>query len=911
MRNSEVIAYLEAEKMPAEIVYYETADAQKQALIDGEVDMISSVSLSPVTNTRIVAQFAARPYYFVSTKGNTALIARMDGAMEKINQAEPKLQDTLYDTYFRNIDDTFLLSEAQKAALQAVGTFQVLCVDQDAPYVSQIDGQPAGMLISILDAFAENTGVTMEYTFCADRNEAKTLLEQQDFDLVVGAPMSSSTSAQLGLINSASVIDSVLAYVQNPTSRGNTGSGTIAVVEGLEDLFDLSAYDQVILCDNARECIQAVEKKQADLAAGSRSVMEYYIYDTGSTLVTSMIPGLTQNVSIAVSRDCDTEVLAALNNYIYSISEGDLATYLSDGNLHPDTRSVILFIRRHPVWATLLVGMVTALVALLLFLVWHRYAKQKAAMQRLHNSQLQEALQIAREANESKTTFLSNMSHDIRTPMNAVIGFSTLLAREPDNETKVKEYARKITAASNHLLGLINDILDISKIESGKMTLNQSVFSLEELVESINIVVRPMAAAKKQEFQVHMKDIQHELFVGDKVRTNQILINLLSNAVKYTPENGHISFQITDLGNSSTNFECLRFQIADDGYGITEEFQKIIFDPFTRAENSTTNKEVGTGLGLAITKNIVDLMGGTIDLKSQVNEGTTFTVELPLRIPLEEQDEHFWEKHGVTRMLLVDDDPEICKGIRIYMEGSGVNFDEVYSGEDAVDLVKKEYAAGREYNVIILDWQMPGMNGLDTAREIRKIVPIDTPILFLTSYDWSEIETEALEIDVDGFLAKPFSTVNLKEKLIEVETFRNTVSGPEIPLDLKGLHFLMAEDNQLNAEIMTEILKAEGASCDVAENGQQAVDMFTSAPPHTYDAVLMDVMMPVMNGYDATRKIRASGHPEAYTIPIVALTANAFVKDVQDALDAGMNAHIAKPINMDTLRNTLGSCIIR
>lgn len=328
-------------------------------------------------------------------------------------------------------------------------------------------------------------------------------------------------------------------------------------------------------------------------------------------------------------------------------------------------------------WATLLVVAVTALVALLLFLVWNRYAKQKAAMQRQHNSQLQEALQIAREANESKTTFLSNMSHDIRTPMNAVIGFSTLLAREPDNGVKVREYARKITAASNHLLGLINDILDISKIESGKMTLHQSVFSLEELVESINVVIRPMAGAKKQEFQVHMKDIRHELFVGDKVRLSQILINLLSNAVKYTPENGHISFQIADLGNSSSNFECIQFRIADDGYGITEEFQKIIFDPFTRAENSTTNKEVGTGLGLAITKNIVDLMGGTIDLASELNKGTTFTVELPLRIPLEEQDEHFWEKHGVTRILLVDDDPDICSGIRANMEDSGVDFDEV------------------------------------------------------------------------------------------------------------------------------------------------------------------------------------------------------------------------------------------
>lgn len=639
--------------------------------------------------------------------------------------------------------------------------------------------------------------------------------------------------------------------------------------------------------------------------------MEYYIYDTASTLVTSLIPGQAQNVGISVSRACDDTLLEVLNSYLYSLSQADLAAALSAGNLHDDSSSPLLFTRRHPAQATLIVVVITALLAAVVSVLLNRSAKQRAAMQAQHNEQLREALEIAQDANASKTTFLSNMSHDIRTPMNAVIGFSMLLSKEPDNSVKAREYARKITAASNHLLGLINDILDISKIESGNISLHQSVFSISELIESINVVIRPMAGAKKQELQVSMGGLKHELYVGDKVRISQILINLLSNAVKYTPMSGHIRFSITDKGPSSGAFERIEFQVADDGYGITEEFQKIIFDPFTRAENSTVNREVGTGLGLAITKDIIDLMGGSIELQSKEGEGSTFIVELPLRVPHEEQDEHFWEHHNVSRILLVDDEKNVCDGVRSNMADTGVEFNAVYSGEAAVELIEREYAANREYSAIILDWQMPGMNGLDTARKIRKIIPIDTPILFLTSYDWSSIETEALEIDVDGFLAKPFTAINLKEKLIEVEHFKNAVAKTDVDLDLKGLHFLIAEDNQLNAEILKEILVSEGASCDVAENGELAYEAFVSAPAHTYDAILMDVMMPVLNGYDATRKIRASSHAEAQSIPVIAMTANAFVKDVQDALDSGMNTHVAKPINMETLKNTLASCIHR
>lgn len=911
-RNSEVLAYLKSEKLGNEIVYFDTYDEQQQALIGGDVDVVSSVSLSPVANARIVAQFAPRPYYFASTKGNTALIEKLDETIALIDQVDSNLQDNLYNNYFRVVNEEFRLTEAQKQTFSQLGTLKVLCAENSAPFACRKDGAPAGMLVSILNDFGTQVGVTIDYTFCDSRENAWQKLREGQYDAIVGIPLTSGVCAQLGFINSSPAIEAALAYAQNPTSGGGDNSTkTIAMVEGLQEQIVTDEYKAVILCDDSKSCLEAVESGKANIAAGTRAALEYYIYERDSNLVTSQIPGQNLNANISISRQNPSEVLAALNNYLYSISESELAAYLSEGNLHSGGFTLGGYVRRHPTQTVLVVAGVTAAMVAIIFFFRLRAIREKSELERVHNVQLQEALQIAQDANEAKTNFLSNMSHDIRTPMNAVIGFSTLLSREPDNAVKVREYTRKIGVASNHLLGLINDILDISKIESGKLTLRESVFSLDELLESVNVVVRPLVGEKKQQLMVNMGKMSHELFAGDKTRLNQVLINLLSNAIKYTPAGGQIRFSIEDLGPSSSKVERIRFVVEDTGYGITDEFKKIIFEPFTRSEGSTTNKETGTGLGLAITKNIVDLMGGSIDLESVIGKGSTFTVELPMRLPHEEADEHFWENHGMTKILLVDDDKSVCDGVKANMAGSGVTLDAVYSGEAAVEKVKKEYAAGREYSAIILDWQMPGMNGLDVAKIIRKIIPIDTPALFLTSYDWTEIETEALEIDVDGFLAKPFTAMNLKEKLIEVEHFKNAVSKEDVSLNLKGLHFLLAEDNKLNAEIVVELLKSEGASCDVAENGRLVVDRFRESAPKTYDAILMDVMMPVMNGYEATKAIRASKHPEALTIPIVAMTANAFAKDVQDALDAGMNAHVAKPINMETLKNTLGSCIGR
>ncbi len=520
--------------------------------------------------------------------------------------------------------------------------------------------------------------------------------------------------------------------------------------------------------------------------------------------------------------------------------------------------------------------------------------------------QMKDALASAESANRAKSMFLSNMSHDIRTPMNAIIGFSALLMRDADNPVKVREYTRKVTASSHHLLSLINDVLDISKIESGKMVLNISEFELADTVSAVDTVIRPQTNARKQTFDVYVSGLQHEQLIGDETRINQMLINLLSNAVKYTQEGGHIELRVTGEEQASRHFQRLSIVVKDNGYGMTPEYCEKIFDAFTRADNSTTRKVQGTGLGMAITKNIVEMMDGSIQVESEVGKGSAFTVRLDLRIPDESADTKFWENYGISRILVVDDELEVCENIINLMADTGVHIDYTLQGAQAVEMVLQAKAEQRHYDVILVDWKMPEMDGLETTQKIRAIVPQDVPILVLTAYEWTEIEQPAAKAGISAFLPKPFFVANFRERLMQLQADRR--KGQDVEQDenvLAGRHFLVAEDVELNAEILNEILAMQEVTCKVVENGQQAVEEFVRARPGLYDAILMDVQMPVMNGYDATRQIRLLRRPDAALIPIIAMTANAFTEDVKEALDAGMNAHVAKPVDPQQLSGTL------
>ncbi len=527
--------------------------------------------------------------------------------------------------------------------------------------------------------------------------------------------------------------------------------------------------------------------------------------------------------------------------------------------------------------------------------------KERDEEREIHNRRLMEALQAAQLANNSKTTFLSNMSHDIRTPMNAVLGFTTLLAKDAENPEKVRAYTKKITASGQHLLSLINDVLDVSKIESGKVVLNVEEFTLNALVSSVDAIIRPMAKARGQKFHLEVTGIKYEYLMGDETRINQILINLLSNAVKYTPEGGNIWFRIIGLRQRSAQFEHIRIEVEDDGYGMTPEYLKTIFDAFTRAENSTTNKVQGTGLGMAITKNIVELMGGTIDVTSEVDRGSLFRVELEFRIPEGQKERKFWEESGISRILVVSTAQETGQNIQMLMHGVGV-LTEVIAGAGAVLQAGSDKAV-TDCQLVLLDLDAPGMDATQAARGLREHMPDAIPLVLLAADGAEEME-EALLLQNTGLLSKPFFVSALQEKILEMQA-GSRAGGEQACSNLEGLYFLAAEDNEINAEILAEILSIEGAGCEVVENGQRAVERFMDSAEGEFDAILMDVQMPVMNGYDATRAIRALARSDARRIPIIAMTANAFAEDEKEALDAGMDVHLSKPVDVELLKKVI------
>ncbi len=521
---------------------------------------------------------------------------------------------------------------------------------------------------------------------------------------------------------------------------------------------------------------------------------------------------------------------------------------------------------------------------------------------------LEDACKAAQIANDAKTNFLSSMSHDIRTPMNAIIGMAVIAQANLHAPEKIQDCLNKINVSSRHLLSLINEVLDMSKIESGKIDLIPESVSLPELIEDVMDVFRPLAAEKGQELQINADHVHHETVVTDQSRLQQVLVNLLSNAVKYTPEGGCVGLRVREVPSFAKGRGQYEFIVTDNGIGMSEEFIPHIFEPFSRAEDSTTNRVQGTGLGMAITQNIVRMMNGTIEVKSTLGEGSQFIVAVSFEL-CEEAEEDNGALSGLP-VLVVDDDQVICESAAEILDELGMRSSWVLSGRAAVLCVTRAHEAKDDFFAVILDWKMPDMDGLETLRAIRRELGTDVPIIVISAYDYSDIEEEFRQAGADAFLTKPLFKSKIAHTFHQFCQSGRAADAASLPVEsapfsLEGRRILLVEDNQLNREIAAELLKMHGFLIDEAENGRLAVEKFSSAPPGTYDCILMDIQMPVMDGYQAAEAIRALDRADGKTVPILALTANAFATDIGKAHSAGMNDHVAKPIEIDRLIETL------
>lgn len=689
-----------------------------------------------------------------------------------------------------------------------------------------------------------------------------------------------------------------------PMSNGKQSTGLIAAVplEYISQFLELDDKGQLIYC-------HIIRPDGSFVIQNSNSELEEFFE-------------LLQNESSQVGNNSTSEgsikaVVAALRNHemhseILEVNDEEQQIYIMPLS---NSEWYLVAVMPYNILNIILNGLsirrigVTLLACIssliIMALIFGRYS----LMTRSQLNELEEARQMAFEASKAKSEFLANMSHDIRTPMNAIVGMTAIAIAHIDDREQVKNCLRKITLSSKHLLGLINDVLDMSKIESGKLTLTTEQLSLKEFFDGIVSIMQPQVKAKKQNFDICVENILTENVWCDGVRLNQVLLNILSNATKYTSEGGTIQLSLfEEKSPKGENYVRIHINVKDNGIGMSPDFLKKLFESYSRADGARVHKIEGAGLGMSITKYIVDAMEGTIDVQSELNKGTEFHITLDFeKAPTKEVDMVLpsWN------MLVVDDDEVLCKTTINALKSIGIKAEWTLSGEQAIELVIQHHKKRDDYQIILLDWKLPGMNGIQVAKEIRRNLGNEIPILLISAYDWSEFETEAREAGISGFISKPLfkSTLfySLRQYMAGEETQDPLVQQN---IDMSGRRILLAEDNELNWEIASELLSDLGVELDWAEDGQICLDKFQKSPEGYYDAILMDIRMPHMTGYEATKAIRGLNTPEALSIPIIAMSADAFSEDIQRCLECGMNAHIAKPIDIIELTRLLRKYLI-
>ena len=930
------------------IVEYEF-EAQKEAdLCAGKIDLDLEVSILAKHDFSAVERIGSSAYYLVANKNRPDLIDDIDTTMEKILNNDLYYFTRLQERYFSDTVISLNLTTEEKNWIANHKVLRVGFFDNYLPF-STLDksGNPAGAGIEavrdIIEKLHLDDDLQIEFVCYFNQEEGYKAVESEEIDLMLPAYISNSVKHDYHIIGGKiiSTLVSDLAYT------GDFGDGTDKRIgvnkNNLMQLYyskDCYPHAEIVFYDDIRGCLDGLLKGTSDgtFLNGLRTdallrPKKYHSIkrERARNGFEFHMAFAADNIGLMLLMDRGLTMLDPdyMNHASYSYA-GRIATF-----------SLMDFLREHilPV-----IVAVAILAALTMGLIGSQIGKRKLAginrelkenaeelkrnaeelrqnaeelrenaetieKQRQQEvdlrKQLQEALQMAQAANKAKTSFLSNMSHDIRTPMNAIIGFTGLATSHIDDKERVQEYLKIIERSSEHLLSLINDVLDMSRIESGKMDLHEKVESLADILHSLRDIVHADIHAKQHNFLISTADVRNELVYCDKLRLNQVLLNLVSNAIKYTHPGGRISLQVVQKGMVKDGMTTYEFRCQDNGIGMSEEFAKTIFDPFTREETTTVSGIQGTGLGMAITKKIVDMMGGRITVNTRKGEGTEFVVTMNFRTADRKTlDPAIPELKGM-RSLVVDDDINACQSIADMLREVGMRSEWCVSGKESVIRTEESLRHGDRFKVYIVDWIMPDMNGVETVRRIRRIVGKEAFIIIMTACDWNDVEKEAREAGVDAFISKPLFPSDLQRTLRQFcgKADPEQAEKEEQFVSLKGKKVLMVDDNELNLKIGVLQLKQQGMTVDTALNGQLAVDVIRENGINAYDFILMDIQMPVMNGYEATSILRKL--PGGDKLKIIAFSANAFEEDREKSRLAGMNGHIAKPLKVNELLDEL------
>ena len=888
----------------------------KQKLANHEIDCFVSLEESFWAERGIstITRVGESGIYYAINKNRPDIKEELDDAMRALDEAVPFYTADLYKRYF-SMDYTPILTGEEKAWLRKHGAIRMgfLASDSGVSTFDPATGEFTGVITDYIQFAADCLGnQELEFQLVGyDSKEAELdALKSGEIDMIFHCDQNPNLAEEYHFACTNTTWTSNLMAVTNKQHFNENNVNRIAVPQNKLSLKKYLAFYypqwEIVDCDTQEDAARLVKDGQADcfvtgISSENKYSKKYSFYS---------VPLVNPVRSCFAVNSGNRSLLSILNKTIKAMPvnmlAGALAMYKSSA------RKVTLsdFIKDNFFKVMLISSIAVAVVLLTILMLLQKARKAEAAARKAAsdtqelNAKLQVAVEKAESANRAKSTFLSNMSHDIRTPMNAIIGFTTLALSNIDDTDRVKDYLGKTLASSNHLLSLINDVLDMSRIESGKIHLEEVEVNLSDVLHDLKTIVSGQIFAKQLELYMDVMDVTDEDVYCDKTRLNQILLNLLSNAIKFTPAGGTVSVRVRQLAGKVRGCGQYEFRIKDNGIGMSQEFAQKIFEPFERERTSTVSRIQGTGLGMAITKNIVDIMGGTIEVQTAQGKGTEFTVCVPMRAQTEQRPvEKITELEGL-KALVVDDDFNTCDSVTKMLVKVGMRAEWTLSGKEAVLRARQSIEMSDVYHAYIIDWRLPDMNGIEVTRQIRSLHD-DTPIIILTAYDWSDIEVEAKAAGVTAFCSKPMFMSDLRETLMSslgqkpADAVQRLL--PEKNADFKGKHILLVEDNELNREIAQEILREYGFLVDTAENGAVAVEKVSTAAPGSYDLVLMDVQMPIMDGYTATRKIRALDDPARAKLPILAMTANAFDEDRRNALESGMNGFLSKPIVIDDL----------